>query len=107
MSFQRAVLWGKAVQAYRLNAPAVWTGLETRRVDLAEEVAGAVSARADSAETRQMVTAEVRQNSRARCGTEACLHVRCLHAHQAQHQVDLTSVAEFMLLYTMDKNLSC
>jgi hypothetical protein len=34
------------------------------------------------------------------------LHVRRLHAHQPQHQIDLTPVADFMLLYTMDKNLS-
>jgi hypothetical protein len=48
------------IQAYLLNALAVCTELETWRVDLAEQVAGAVSARADLAETRQTVTAEVR-----------------------------------------------
>jgi hypothetical protein len=34
------------------------------------------------------------------------LHVWCLHAHQPQHQIDLTPVMDFMLLYTMNKNLS-
>ena len=34
------------------------------------------------------------------------LHIRRFHAHQAQHQVDLTPVMNFMLLYTMDKNPS-
>jgi hypothetical protein len=48
------------IQVYLLNAPAVCTELETWHVDLAEQVAGAVSARADLAETRQAVTAEVR-----------------------------------------------
>ena len=33
------------IQVYLLNAPAVYTELETGRVDLAEQVAGAVSAR--------------------------------------------------------------
>jgi hypothetical protein len=28
------------------------------------------------------------------------------HPHQAQHQIDLTPGADFMLLYTMSKNLS-
>jgi hypothetical protein len=93
------------IQAYLLNAPDICTELETWCLDLAKQVAGAVSARADLAETRQTVAAEVLQNFRARCGTEACLHVRRLHAHQAQHQIDLTSVADFMLLYTMNKNL--
>jgi hypothetical protein len=36
------------------------------------------------------------------------LYVRRLHAHQPQHQIDLTPVMSFMLLYTMNKNpLSC
>ncbi|MBN1139106.1 MAG: hypothetical protein JXM73_21175, partial [Anaerolineae bacterium] len=43
VSFQRAVLWGMVIQAYLLNAPAVYTEIETWRVDLAEQVAGAVS----------------------------------------------------------------
>ena len=34
------------------------------------------------------------------------LHVRRLHAQQAQHQEDLSSVVDLMLLDTMDKNLS-
>lgn len=94
------------IQAYLLNAPAVYTELETWRVDLAEQVEGAVSARADLAETRQTVTAEVRKNSRARCGDEPHLYVRRFQAHQTQHQIDLTPVADFMLVYTMNKNLS-
>ena len=32
------------------------------------------------------------------------LHIRGLYAHQAQHQVYLTPVMHFILLYTMDKN---
>ena len=32
------------------------------------------------------------------------LHVRRFHTHQAQHQIDLTPVADFVLLYTMDKH---
>ena len=94
------------IQAYLLNAPAVCTELETWRVDLTEQVASAVSARADLAETRQTVALEVPHNFRARCGTEACLHVRRFHAHEAQHKVDLTPVADFVLLYTMNKNPS-
>jgi hypothetical protein len=43
VSFQRAALWGIAIQAFLLNAPSLYTTLETWRVDLAEEVAGAVS----------------------------------------------------------------
>ena len=36
---------------------------------------------------------------------DGCLDVRRLHAHHAQHQIDLTTVADFILLDTMDKNL--
>ena len=43
VSFQRAALWGIAIQAFLLNAPGLYTTLETWRVDLAEEAAGAVS----------------------------------------------------------------
>jgi hypothetical protein len=43
VSFQRAALWGIAIQAYLLNAPVLYTTLETWRVELAEQVAGAVS----------------------------------------------------------------
>ncbi len=43
VSFQRAALWGIAIQAFLLNAPGLYTTLETWRVDLAEEVAGAIS----------------------------------------------------------------
>jgi hypothetical protein len=86
------------IQTRLLNARAVYTKLETWRVDLAEQVAGAVSARAHLPQTSQTVTARVRQNSRARCGTEACLHVRRLHPDQAQHQKDLTTMVYLMLL---------
>jgi hypothetical protein len=34
------------------------------------------------------------------------LHVRRFHAHEPQHQIDLTPVMNFMLLYTKHKNLS-
>lgn len=27
----------------------------------------------------------------------------CLHAHQAEHQIDLTTVVDFVLLHAMDK----
>jgi hypothetical protein len=37
------VLWGLVIQAYLLNAPGIYTELEAMRVDLAEEVASAVS----------------------------------------------------------------
>ena len=43
VSFQRIVLWGTLIQAYLLNAPGIYTELEAMRVDLAEEVAAAVS----------------------------------------------------------------
>lgn len=43
VSFQRAALWGIVLQAYLLNAPAIYTELETWRVDLSEQVASAVS----------------------------------------------------------------
>ena len=43
VSFQRAAIWGIAIQAFLLNAPSLYTTLETWRVDLAEEVAGAIS----------------------------------------------------------------
>ena len=43
VSFQRIVLWGTVIQAYLLNAPGIYTELEAMRVDLAEEVASAVS----------------------------------------------------------------
>jgi hypothetical protein len=43
VSFQRAAIWGIAIQAYLLNAPAIYTELETWRVDLSEQVASAVS----------------------------------------------------------------
>jgi hypothetical protein len=43
VSFQRIVVWGLVIQAYLLNAPGIYTQLEAARVDLAEEVAGAVS----------------------------------------------------------------
>jgi hypothetical protein len=43
VAFQRIVLWGLVIQAYLLNAPGIYTELEAMRVDLAEEVAGAVS----------------------------------------------------------------
>ncbi|HNR97242.1 MAG TPA: hypothetical protein PKH89_09800, partial [Anaerolineae bacterium] len=43
VSFQRIVLWGTLIQAYLLNAPTIYTELEAMRVDLAEEVAAAVS----------------------------------------------------------------
>ncbi len=43
VSFQRVVIWGIAIQAYLVSAPTIYTELETWRVDLAEEVAGAVS----------------------------------------------------------------
>jgi hypothetical protein len=43
VSFQRIVLWGTIIQAYLLNAPGIYTELEAMRVDLAEEVAAAVS----------------------------------------------------------------
>ena len=34
------------------------------------------------------------------------LHMRGLHAYKTEHQVDLTPVVDFMLLYTMDRNPS-
>ena len=43
VSFQRAAIWGIVIQAYLLNAPAIYTELETWRVDLSEQVASAVS----------------------------------------------------------------
>jgi hypothetical protein len=43
VSFQRAAIWGIAIQAYLLNAPGIHTELETWRVDLSEQVANAVS----------------------------------------------------------------
>ena len=43
VSFQRVVIWGIAIQAYLVSAPTIYTELETWRVDLAEEVASAVS----------------------------------------------------------------
>ncbi|NLD43841.1 MAG: hypothetical protein GX657_10135, partial [Chloroflexi bacterium] len=43
VSFQRAALWGIAIQAYLLNAPGIYTELETWRVDLSQQVASAVS----------------------------------------------------------------
>jgi hypothetical protein len=43
VAFQRIVLWGMVIQAYLLNAPGIYTELEAMRVDLAEEVASAVS----------------------------------------------------------------
>jgi hypothetical protein len=43
VSFQRAAIWGIAIQAYLLNAPGIYTELETWRVTLAEEAASAVS----------------------------------------------------------------
>jgi hypothetical protein len=43
VSFQRAAIWGIAIQAYLLNAPGIYTELETWRVTLAEEAAAAVS----------------------------------------------------------------
>ena len=43
VSFQRAAIWGIAIQAYLLNAPGIYTELETWRVNLSEEVASAVS----------------------------------------------------------------
>jgi hypothetical protein len=43
VSFQRAAIWGIAIQAYLVSAPTVYTELETWRVNLAEEVASAVS----------------------------------------------------------------
>ena len=43
VSFQRAAIWGIAIQAYLVSAPTIYAELETWRVDLAEEVAGAVS----------------------------------------------------------------
>ncbi|MFN2165373.1 MAG: hypothetical protein ACK2U9_03845, partial [Anaerolineae bacterium] len=43
VSFQRAVIWGIAIQAYLVSAPTIYTELETWRVDLSEEVASAVS----------------------------------------------------------------
>jgi hypothetical protein len=43
VAFQRIVLWGLVIQAYLLNAPGIYIELEAMRVDLAEEVAGAVS----------------------------------------------------------------
>ena len=43
VSFQRIVLWGVVIQAFLLNAPNIYTTLETFRVDLAEEIASAVS----------------------------------------------------------------
>ena len=43
VSFQRIVLWGVVIQAYLVNAPGIYTQLEAMRVDLAEEVAQAVS----------------------------------------------------------------
>jgi hypothetical protein len=43
VSFQRAAIWGIAIQAYLLNAPGIYTELETWRVDLSEQVASAVS----------------------------------------------------------------
>ncbi|HSJ54420.1 MAG TPA: hypothetical protein VLC52_11825, partial [Anaerolineae bacterium] len=43
VSFQRAALWGMVIQAYLLNAPTVYTELETWRVGLAEQAASAVS----------------------------------------------------------------
>ena len=43
VAFQRIVLWGLVIQAYLLNAPGIYTELEAMRVDLAEEVASAVS----------------------------------------------------------------
>ena len=43
VSFQRVCLWGIVIQAFLLNAPNIYTTLETFRVDLAEEVASAVS----------------------------------------------------------------
>jgi len=43
VSFQRAAIWGIAIQAYLVSAPTVYAELETWRVDLAEEVATAVS----------------------------------------------------------------
>ena len=43
VSFQRIVLWGVIIQAFLLNAPNIYTTLETFRVDMAEEIASAVS----------------------------------------------------------------
>ncbi len=43
VSFQRAAIWGIVIQAYLLNAPDIYTELETWRVDLSEEVSSAVS----------------------------------------------------------------
>ena len=43
VSFQRAAIWGIVIQAYLLNAPAIYTELETWRVDLSDQVASAVS----------------------------------------------------------------
>ena len=42
VSFQRAAIWGIAIQAYLLNAPAIYTELETWRVDLSEQVSSSV-----------------------------------------------------------------
>ena len=39
VNFQRAAVWGIAIQAYLLNAPGLYANLETLRVDLAEALA--------------------------------------------------------------------
>jgi hypothetical protein len=39
VSIQRAAICGIAIQAYLLNAPAIYTELETWRVNLSEQVA--------------------------------------------------------------------
>jgi hypothetical protein len=43
VSFQRAAIWGIAIQACPLNAPTIYTELETWRVDLSGQVASTVS----------------------------------------------------------------
>jgi len=44
VDLRRIALWGMVIQAYLLNAPAIYTQLEALRTDLSEEVAQAVSA---------------------------------------------------------------
>ena len=75
VSFQRVVLWGAVIQAFLLNAGAIYTQLEQFRTGLAEEISGAVSSGAipgcagDTATSLLCVAgateAEVRQSSLA------------------------------------------